>query len=479
MFAKLQVCSSHEVSSVPYVPVPGILYEKYRYMHEHNVTGTLYCWYFGNYPGLMNKAAGELAFAPFFPEKEQFLEHLAGIYWGRDAKKAAEAYRHFEEGYSQYPVSMTFEWHGPMTDAPVWPLHLEPVDLPVSRAYKLFNMVGSDRLGETMLMGHSYEEALTLCERMIETWAIGTKELSALSANDEYGKREQQCVAEALNILFESGTHVLRFYDLRNSLGFLRGDAKEILAEMEKIVHSEMENSRKLAALCREDKRLGYHAEAVGFKFFPEKLLWRIDCLKELLETEFPLVKKRIAEGALPLPFYFGEAEDSRRYLAKAPGEAAWESFCFEAGGTDENTSICIEETEDAFAICVLVEGKGDILIQPEFEMFHPYAPLLLSPQKVPVFHRTSSYGLFGERIKEELSRFCITEAETEQGTLWRVTFKKQDFFPKGVCPFRLAITRKGERDSVWERGDRYFSRLIFGRFSPDSYVFVVPLAEL
>lgn len=65
LYAKLQICASHELATVPYVPVPGILYDKYKEMHRLGVTGAVYCWFFGNYPSLMNKAASELGFLPF------------------------------------------------------------------------------------------------------------------------------------------------------------------------------------------------------------------------------------------------------------------------------------------------------------------------------------------------------------------------------------------------------------------------------
>jgi hypothetical protein len=74
LYAKTQVCCSHEVASVPYIPVPGNLFDKYKAMHALGVKGVMQCWYFGNYPSLMNKAAGELAFLNDFSDKEAFLE---------------------------------------------------------------------------------------------------------------------------------------------------------------------------------------------------------------------------------------------------------------------------------------------------------------------------------------------------------------------------------------------------------------------
>ena len=68
--AKIQVGNSHEVATVPFVPVPGLLYRKYKAMKAAGVSTVLQCWYFGNYPGVMNKAAGELSFDDFSEDED-------------------------------------------------------------------------------------------------------------------------------------------------------------------------------------------------------------------------------------------------------------------------------------------------------------------------------------------------------------------------------------------------------------------------
>ena len=70
MFAKMQVCCSHEIASVPYIPTPGIIFKKFAAAHALGVTGVMECWYFGNYPSLMSKAAGELAFENDFSDEQ-------------------------------------------------------------------------------------------------------------------------------------------------------------------------------------------------------------------------------------------------------------------------------------------------------------------------------------------------------------------------------------------------------------------------
>jgi len=49
--AKIQTASSHEVATVPEVPVPSLLYRKFSEMRRLGVSHTMLCWYFGNYPG--------------------------------------------------------------------------------------------------------------------------------------------------------------------------------------------------------------------------------------------------------------------------------------------------------------------------------------------------------------------------------------------------------------------------------------------
>ncbi|MBQ4159864.1 MAG: hypothetical protein IJD83_02935 [Clostridia bacterium] len=470
-FAKIQVCSSHEVSTVPYVPVPGILYDKYKYMHEHGVDGVMYCWYFGNYPSVMSKAAGELAFAPFYKTKEDFLTHLAGIYWGRNTKAVVDAYLQFEKGYKNYPLNTCFEWHSPIGDGPAWPLHLEPVDLPISKAYEMGDMVGSDRVGEAMFMGHTHQDAFALCSRMREEWHRGANLLSKVTAIENGEGEEQKSVARALDILFDSGANILEFYLCRNKLAFLQDDATVLLARLRTIAEKEIENAKALAALSEADGRLGYHAEAAAYKFFPEKLMWRVAELEKMLETEFPAVEARIAEGKHPLPYCLGLCEDSHRYETNA----GWESFMYKDGSEDESTKIRIREEDDSYTIELWQTKAEEIQIRPEFVMFHPYAGVSLSKDKGFVFDFTGSCGLYKGDVPAEKAKWQVESAPAEDGLLWTVKLLKKDFFTDGEVPFRLSVTQTGQASSYWEKPDRTAERLRHGIISPDSYVFIIP----
>jgi hypothetical protein len=152
IYAKMQVCSSHEISTVPYIPAPGILFDKYGAARELGVTGIMECWYFGNYPSLMNRASTELSYIESFTDKRAFLVELASRIYGRSrAEEVASAWEAFEEGYSNYPTNIMFSYYGPMHDGIVWPLHVKQVFKSMPRSWKPDNFPAGDAIGEALV----------------------------------------------------------------------------------------------------------------------------------------------------------------------------------------------------------------------------------------------------------------------------------------------------------------------------------------
>ncbi len=492
-YAKIQVCSSHEISTVPYVITPGILYDKYKYFLENGIEGVMQCWFFGNYPCLMNKAAGELSFLPFPKTKEEFLSRLAGIYWGADCERVKDAWLCFERGYRNYPVSVSFEWLGPMQDGPVSPLHLLPIDRPMPSSWLATDPVGGDRIGECILNGHTHEEILELTERMYKYWSEG---VGILAPIPDYGfdrRAEQKSVAEATALIFKSGYNILKFYYLRRLLGIGSSCARQILEEMRKIVIDEMENSEKLIKLCERDNRIGYHSEAHGHKIFPEKLRWRIEKLETLLSTEFEEVAARIKEGKAPLEFYTGVGSA----VVYRVGESGAISLVTQGGDKGE-TQIKLDEVEGGYKLTIYAQSMKDdyIIIKPEPRIFHPSAPILISKTEFthPVSRRSfftfaNSYKTFSihpDDLSKELSAYNFNAIDSGNDSYTFTLFIDRERFgmEKGE-PFRLDIERY-ECDKHYDLGctaakealhysDKLVTRLIHGTYSPECYALIIP----
>lgn len=298
MSAKLQVGCSHESATIPFMPVPSLLYGKYQRMPELGVSSVMQCWYFGNYPGVMNRAAGKLAFEDFAGTENDFLMALARPEWGPDAEAVATAWRRFADGFQHYPLSTRFQWWGPAHAAPVWPLHLKPALRPLQPTWLVGGAPG-DAVGEVM-DNHTLAEAVILTKAMSDEWNEGVAILKSLEPHFQ-GNRERLLdigLTEAIGIQFSSAHNVLDFYLSRSRLFDLPpAEALKLLDAMEATVRREIANSQRLAELCAVDSRLGFHSEAERHQYFGGRLKWRVAVLEDLLATEFVEYRAALQAG--------------------------------------------------------------------------------------------------------------------------------------------------------------------------------------
>ena len=279
--AKLQVGCSHELATVPYLPVPGLLYRKYREMYKLGVDTVMQCWYFGNYPGIMNKAAGLLSFEDFSSDEHTFLSELLQPEWGKYTDTIAEVYQQCSEAYSNYPLSNAMQYYGPFHDGVVWPLYCNEQNLPLAPTWQTNYPVSGDSIGES-LENHTLDEATELARRLSTGWSDAIAKLLPLK-NEFSGFPERLLDIDLLHTLelhFITGYDIFNFYSERRKNCGTTPLMKEILQRQIKI-------SREVAELCRKDSRLGFHSEAENYKYFPEKLEARAVMLeKELSEPE-------------------------------------------------------------------------------------------------------------------------------------------------------------------------------------------------
>ncbi|MBE6645074.1 MAG: hypothetical protein E7612_06840 [Ruminococcaceae bacterium] len=436
IYAKMQICCSHEVASVPYIPTPGLIFEKYKAAREYGTSGVMQCWYFGNYPSVMSKAAGELSFCDDFTDKEDFLLRLAAIHYGEAAaKNVALAWKLFEEGYSNYPLNIMFSYYGPMHDSVVWQLHLKPKDNYLSRSWQLLDKPDGDRIHEALWQGHSLEDALTLCEIMSAKWNEGVKQLPFSKDDEAY------TVSAALGLLFESGKNILKFYKLRRELGIGTSDPLTVLSDMRQTVLDEIQNSRDMIPLCEKDKRLGYHSEAEGFKFFPKKLKERICQLEELLNTEFVEVEERVKKGKTALEFYDGLQNGENCPHAYSMNSSEIREFgearhSFKIGYDKEAITLVIDaKTEEKCVVCY------------EFEPLIPSPAITLGADgKIDFVSEVyTHHSMFGDKFDKERKKYELKAEKTDTGVRYTLKAKRDLTGWTADKPLRLRLSVGGD----------------------------------
>ena len=445
MWAKLQVCCSHEIASIPYVPVPGIIYDKLTRAKELNVKGFMESWYFGNYPCLMSRGVGLMSFKNY-DEKNDFLLDLAKLYWNEEeAPKVVEAWNCFENGYINYPINSLMGYYGPAHDSVVWDLALKPRNFSLPRSWQLLDPPDGDRIGESIFASHTVDEIITLYTAICSWWNRGVEILSSLPSVKK-GYNEQYSVAKSIGVLFNSAKNIYEFYKLRNDLGYQLGDDKAILARMKEIVYDEIANSTKMIELCKNDNRLGYHSEAEGYKFFPKKMEERICKLKTLLETEFVETEKRIDDGLAPLEYYTGKDPDGlKRYKAgKTLEDAPWEFL------NDGDAKFKLAIDEENIYMELYNSKKHHFYVGNEFVLGLPKCVVTFCADGTHRFQweAISHQTMFGKKAEKELAKWKVEKVgDNYDVTHVKVTISKKDagFFR---LPYKLLVkTANGHYD--------------------------------
>ena len=476
MYAKMQVCSSHEIATVPYIPAPGILFDKYKEARALGAEGILECWYFGNYPSLMNFASTELAYLADFSDKESFLLELAARLYGESSARAVmDAWVAFEEGYKNYPTNIMFSYYGPMHDGVVWNLFPIPVNRALPRSWLLLDAPDGDRIGECLFKGHTLEEAMTLAERMCTLWEKGLNHLKAVDVGEQF------TCATAILLLFKSGNNILNFYNSRRLLGNGNTDPLETVCKMENIVREEIEISKKMCAVMEADARVGYHSEAEGFKFFKEKLMARIGKLEALFDTDFKEIRARLLDLRPPLGYYFAEGMDAyplgrdkdTAKVEKLDGERSFSayfdedkiyldikckkddsfSFCFEFSLFEPESTVCYSQGESSNSHCEIAGSVSEGLGLGTFVLSHQ--------------------SVYGEGIKEELSKYGVeSEFDTERAEhLVYAIIPKEKWDKKRAIKLALKVNQ-----TEWKTDADPVRTLGKADISPEDFGFLLPI---
>lgn len=288
--AKIQVANSHELATIPDLPVPGLLYRKFRAMRELGVTDAMYCWYFGSAPGVMNRAAGLLACDDFSDGEDAFLLRLARLGgWAEDAERMAGIWKACSEGFSRYPLSNFVQYYGPYHQGVVWPLRPDIEMRPLCDSWVPGQPAGGDMAGEC-LREHSLMEAVRISGAMCDA-AGGAEEglafLEAKHGGDAERMRELGLVRAFLCHL-AAGRDFFAFYAARRDavVASRSGDAAAALRSigvMRGAIAREIPLTRRMKALSLADSRLGYHSEAEAYLYHPAYFDWRIPTLEKSL----------------------------------------------------------------------------------------------------------------------------------------------------------------------------------------------------
>lgn len=308
--AKIQLNITHEMATVPNMPVMATIHGKLAAMSTRGVAGFLACWSFGS-AATMNTFALRLFMREpaRFLDEQAFLEALAREYLGvekpGDVERVVRAWRLFSEAMKHYPLGVNLIYHGPNNDAPGRVLSLKFRGEALGRTW-VADPPGDDPsrcLGEW-----SVDEVIMWFEKARDGWAEGLREYETVlggpmgmshhdknEATDPHPKPllkkgegtrcfEELSCARMIGVQFASIVNVFRFHRARARVTKERGLTAPCElprdAELLAIMREEIANAEKARPLVEADARLGFHEDFQGYKYNAAMIRAKIEAME-------------------------------------------------------------------------------------------------------------------------------------------------------------------------------------------------------
>ena len=321
------------------------------------------------------------------------------------------------------------------------------------------------------------EETVELCRRMSITWDKGVAILNKLEP--KYSNEPERIldigIAKALGIQFRSGYNILRFYLLREKMFRMEGmERLDILKQLDNIIHEELDLDKQLLELCEKDSRLGFHSEAEGYKYFPEKIRWRMQQLREVIANDVPELKKIILGDQLLFPEYTGEkpeglivdciASDDSLWMGTEtvlPRHLKWQPFRY---GTDKS-AIQWASIYDSDALYIIVSDSVDSN-QSKFASTISSITVKVEPRRLwPCAH-----FVFNPENKSEVDeKIRIVKESGKRHIMVRIPFKSFWWSEEKKHPLRIdvQVQKRNGGTSSWCSNNPLTERLVFGIDNP------------
>jgi len=273
MLAKLQIGTTHEIATVPNLPLLTNLHAKLVGLFDHGIAGFMGCWNFGCTLTLNTYAVRQFLERPAeYRDRERFLTALAQTYLGvADPVAAIRAWEQFSRAFEHYPFHIQLLYFSPLNDAPAHPLSFRYTAAPLGDSWvahafgdRVEDCLGPFTMGEVADaftdLERGWLEGLAWYEQALCNLVSG-----ASPAQRQHAAEELRC-AQMIGLQLRSVANLFRFHVERQRLMADRGlvapcDLPRTEA-LESILRDEIRNARAALPLVEADPRLGFHQEA-------------------------------------------------------------------------------------------------------------------------------------------------------------------------------------------------------------------------
>jgi len=273
--AKVQINNTWELSSVPFIPVPGNVAEHMTRLRACGLSGLMLSWSLGGYPSVNLKVVEKYAGERIPPVKEALREVAEETYGKKAAGLIVRAWLKFGEAFGEFPFHIGVLYRGPQQLGPANLLYPKPSGYSSTMTgFPYDNLDGWRAIYPRRVFENQFR-------KLARKWQAGVRlfasALSDVPDSLRPGAEADLRVAEAAGLHFESAADQAEFVRLRDELVKTRNEneRRRILSRLRELCDREIDLARRLYRIARRDSRIGFEA-ANQYFYLPRDLLEKI-----------------------------------------------------------------------------------------------------------------------------------------------------------------------------------------------------------
>lgn len=280
VMAKLQIGTTHELATVPSLPLVGNIYEKARFIRTKDLFGFMGCWNFGNMLSANTAGFNTFLSARRYKIKKQALSSFAKTYFpGCRVNLIVKAWEQFAKAMDNYPFSVSFLYGSPINYSLAYRLQPgQAASQPAGRSWQM------DKRGDYLeysIGEFNLIEIIRSLGIIMRGWKKATSLLTEGLVSSGCRHAQQECDnAWVCYHIFRSTWNTYRAYRLRRRWN----DSKII--QYRRIIKNELSNLRQVLSIVERDSRFGFHAEAQAYMFDAKTIERKIRVLNKQIKKE-------------------------------------------------------------------------------------------------------------------------------------------------------------------------------------------------
>ncbi len=280
LMTKLQVGTTHELATVPNLPLIDNIYKKVKYIKSKDIYGVMATWNMGNMRTLNTYVFGQaMKSEPL--TKNIFYHKIVKSYLKINHLELAKikiGWQWFAQAMNHYPFSVVFLYNGLVNYSPGYWLPPRRIKgTPLGDSWVILEKRGDDL--SDGVNGYGLSGVIKGLSLVCKKWDKGIEIYKTIfQEKEEKQIKEEYFCALAIGHIFRSALHIYKLYSL------CRGwDEKKCFSKYIALCQKEIQNCQSLLPILFKDKRLGFHAECQGYMFNTKSVQEKINMLMTVI----------------------------------------------------------------------------------------------------------------------------------------------------------------------------------------------------